>query len=131
MSKRMYTFESGKILRSGELVGSYDEDSRKITGLDAKLAPNIRGIIDGILRPRRLAKIPTGDEYSSEQPPPQDPKLGDKTPAYIAWLRRTKPKEAERRYSGRKVSLEASASVSGDIPEVPMDNPEEHWGPHQ
>ena len=58
-----------------------------------------------------------------EQPPPQDPKLGDKTPAYIAWLRRTNPKEAEKRYSGRKISADAPLSAPGDIPE--KDIPEE------
>lgn len=127
MSKRTYTFEGGKILRKGELVGEYDEDSRKITALDGKLAPNIRGIIGEMLRPKGKPLI----ETLVEPPPVQDPKLGDKTPAYMAWLKRSRPKEAETRYFGRKVSENASLSTTGDIPEVPMDKPEEHWGPHQ
>jgi hypothetical protein len=127
MSKRTYTFEGGRILRRGEDVGTYDEDTRKITSLDGKLTPNIRGIIDLMLRPTGKTLV----EVFTEPPPPQDPKLGDKTPAYIAWLKRAHPKEAETRYSGRKISESASVSTHGDIPEIPMDKPEEHWGPHQ
>ena len=53
--------------------------------------------------------------------------MGDKTPAYMAWLRRTNPAEAERRYHGRKVSLDAPPTKEGDIPKIPMDEPEEEW----
>lgn len=126
MSKRTYTFENGKILRNGEPVGSFNEESRQIEQLNEELPPNVRGIIEGMLRSgTREADDP---EYSSEQPPPQDPKLGDKTPEYVAWLKRTNPKEAEKRYAGRRVNLEAPASEPGDIPAKEMpEEPKEEW----
>lgn len=38
-------------------------------------------------------------------PPAQDPLLGDKTPAYVEWLRDNAPVEFHRRYAGRKTHL--------------------------
>ena len=43
-------------------------------------------------------------------------------------LRRTNPKQADKRYHGRKVSLEASPSSQGDIPEKDMpEEKSEEW----
>lgn len=49
-------------------------------------------------KPEALTKSPT-------EPPALDPTLGDKTPAYVEWLRDNKPKEFEKRYKGRKTHL--------------------------
>jgi hypothetical protein len=38
-------------------------------------------------------------------PPELDPLLGDKTPAYVEWLRDNAPVEFHRRYAGRKTHL--------------------------
>lgn len=38
-------------------------------------------------------------------PPEVDPLLGDKTPAYVEWLRDNAPVEFHRRYAGRKTHL--------------------------
>jgi hypothetical protein len=37
--------------------------------------------------------------------PDLDPMLGDKTPAYVEWLRDNDPEEFARRYSGRRTHL--------------------------
>ena len=60
--------------------------------------------------------------------PPQDPRMGDKTPAWRAWFRMTHTQdEYQKRYAGRKVSDEPGPLYGGgDIPEsqVWKDNPE-------
>ena len=38
-------------------------------------------------------------------PPELDPMLGDKTPAYVEWLRDNAPVEFHRRYAGRRTHL--------------------------
>lgn len=38
-------------------------------------------------------------------PPEMDPMLGDKTPAYVEWLRDNAPVEFQRRYAGRRTHL--------------------------
>lgn len=41
----------------------------------------------------------------STVPPELDPLQGDKTPAYVEWLRDNAPVEFQRRYAGRKTHL--------------------------
>lgn len=41
-----------------------------------------------------------------DEEPKQEPSMGDKTPAWMAWLKRTKPKEFAARYAGRTVNTE-------------------------
>jgi hypothetical protein len=38
-------------------------------------------------------------------PPDLDPAFGDKTPAYVEWLRDNAPVEFHRRYAGRRTHL--------------------------
>ena len=47
------------------------------------------------------------DQAAAEkpQPPAMDPQAGDKTPAYVEWLRDHNPQEFERRYKNRKTHL--------------------------
>jgi hypothetical protein len=49
------------------------------------------------------AEIPATSQATV--PPEMDPQLGDKTPAYVEWLRDNAPVEFQRRYAGRKTHL--------------------------
>lgn len=40
-----------------------------------------------------------------QEPPKLDPMLGDKTPAYVEWLKENDPAEFERRYADRLTHL--------------------------
>ena len=42
-------------------------------------------------------------QTTANDPPAQDPTMGDKTPAYVEWMFKNKPEEAKKRYAGRKV----------------------------
>jgi hypothetical protein len=140
VSKTTYQFKEGIIFRRGEEVGHYDEETNAITSLREDLPKQIRGILGNklaglkargkplieVLAPRPA--VTAESEYSSYQPPPapeMDPKLGDKTPAYIEWMRKYKPQEAEQRYHNRKFSAEAQSKPSGDV-DIP-DEPKEVW----
>lgn len=48
-------------------------------------------------------KVTTSIGISIDPEPPKDHR-GDKTPAYIDWLFRNRPEEANRRYANRKIS---------------------------
>lgn len=49
--------------------------------------------------------VETPTSSQSTVPPDMDPMLGDKTPAYVEWLRDNAPVEFRRRYAGRKTHL--------------------------
>ena len=49
------------------------------------------------------AKQKTKSDVNPE--PPQDPRFGDKTPAWARWLRETDPEAFEKRFAGRKINL--------------------------
>jgi hypothetical protein len=56
-------------------------------------------------------------------PPEMHPKLGDKTPAYVNWIRTYFPAEYEERYKGRKTHLTTGINphvTAGDIPQGHM-----------
>ncbi len=36
--------------------------------------------------------------------PPMDPRMGDKTPAWMQWLRDTHPEDFKKRYQNRKTA---------------------------
>ena len=141
--KRTYTFFEGKILRKGLVIGHYDQDTREVSNLDPALPKQMRSIINGMLwRVERPKGNPLVEVFSREKeqsefeskypippPPPMDPKLGDKTPAYIQWFMKTHPDKFMTRYKGRKFDMHAEIKPPGDIPELPMDKPEEQWGP--
>jgi hypothetical protein len=56
-----------------------------------------------VLTDTEPAKTPASSQ--STVPPDMDPMLGDKTPAYVEWLRDNAPVEFHRRYAGRKTHL--------------------------
>jgi hypothetical protein len=56
-----------------------------------------------VLTDTEPAEIPAASQ--SAVPPALDPEMGDKTPAYVEWLRDNAPVEFQRRYAGRKTHL--------------------------
>lgn len=56
-----------------------------------------------VLTDTRPVEVP--ETSQSTVPPEMDPLLGDKTPAYVEWLRDNAPVEFHRRYAGRKTHL--------------------------
>ena len=60
---------------------------------------------------RKTAKQPApvaaepGQPASIPPAPEMDPMAGDKTPAFVEWLRDFYPEEFARRYAGRKTHL--------------------------
>ena len=75
------------------------------------------------------------NEFASSQAPPappQDPRLGDKTPAYMEWLGHYHPDEYKKRYKGRKTHLNAGVQpkigLLGDVPDDHFKaDPAEEW----
>ena len=78
----------------------------------------------------------------TNEPPEQDPRMGDKTPAFVEWMFKHKPEEAKKRYAGRKVLgvqlplgldkvptfTKTVEKSGGDIPESSMAKEEpEQW----
>lgn len=51
------------------------------------------------------APTETPETSNATLPPEMDPMLGDKTPAYVEWLRDNAPVEFQRRYAGRRTHL--------------------------
>lgn len=52
-----------------------------------------------------IAPTETPETSHTTVPPEMDPMLGDKTPAYVEWLRDNAPVEFQRRYAGRRTHL--------------------------
>ena len=56
-----------------------------------------------VLTDTEPADVPASSQATV--PPELDPLLGDKTPAYVEWLRDNAPVEFHRRYAGRRTHL--------------------------
>jgi hypothetical protein len=148
--KSTYEFRNGDIYRRGDLVGTYDTVTNTLVELRSDLPKQIRSILSNKLAGMSRTAVNetqmvnpaiSTNEFASYQPVPNalkrnmtvpdaprmDPKLGDKTPAYVEWMYRWFPVDAEARYRGRKVSLDAVSDMGADIPKIPMDEPEEEW----
>lgn len=117
----VYTLEDGAILRHGEPVGRYDIKTGEIKDLDSIVPPQVTPILKRMIADElKLESEPAEELVSVKQdptepmepsPPPQevpkapemDPRLGDKTPAYMEWLAKFFPEDYKKRYAGRKV----------------------------
>jgi hypothetical protein len=51
--------------------------------------------------------------------PEQDPRYGDKTPAFIAWMFANRPEEAKKKYGGRVIQGIRMPLVIEKVPELP------------
>ena len=114
-----YTLEDGTILRHGEPVGRYDLKTGEIKDLDSSLAPQVPSILKRMIADELMLESEDAVSVKQEDPtqpmepspPPQevppapemDPRLGDKTPAYMEWLAKFFPEDFKKRYAGRKV----------------------------
>ena len=80
---------------------------------------------EAIAREQAVSLLGPGsrEEYASHQPPPpppMDPRLGDKTPAWMEWLGHYFPEEFRKRFKGRKTHLTTGINPhlsTGDVPE--------------
>lgn len=131
-----YKLEGGNILRKGEIVGKYDVQTGTLIELREDLPKQMRKIISNMLRPvvPQVHEQPSSitgpsEEYASNyipKPPPMHPKYGDKTPAYVEWMRHYKPDEAAKLYKGRQLGIPEPSG--GDIPASHMGaEPAEEW----
>jgi hypothetical protein len=74
---------------------------------------------------------PTPPPQDVPPEPEMDPRLGDKTPAYMEWLAKFYPEDFKKRYAGRKVFgermppviTEAKVRESNPLPPVGSDVP--------
>jgi hypothetical protein len=152
----MATYEvtrDGKILRGKEEIGFVNLSTGAIT--TPPLAPvaitHIKSQVFDLMMARRSEPDPSAppasngqeaatippppDEFSSYQPPPaprMDPKLGDKTPAYIEWFKKYFPDDYVAKYKGRRTHLTTGVnphlSGPGDVPETHFGkDPEAEW----
>lgn len=65
-------------------------------------------------------------QTTANEPPDQDPTMGDKTPAYVEWMFKHKPDEAKKIYAGRKVmgvQLPFKIEKTPEFPKLPDTTP--------
>jgi hypothetical protein len=134
---------NGQITDSGEVIGWVEGGTNLIFKEGVEVSGQARGYLERLLNPEgpEEATPPSeGGPGDATEPPPQphapeippapkqDPRMGDKTPAYREWFRKHHTQEEyEKRYGGRKVSdTPGPLYGGGDIPEEQTwkDNPE-------
>jgi hypothetical protein len=130
---------NGQITDNGEPIGWVEGGTNLIFKEGVEVSGQARGYLERLLNPEegkppvevceeeaREAMNPAPPDFYPE--PPQDPRMGDKTPAWRNWFRMTHSQdEYQKRYAGRKVS-DAPGPLygGGDIPaeQTWKDNPE-------
>lgn len=113
-----YTLENSLLLKDGAPIARYDEETNTVRSpkyLPVRDSGPIRKLIAqlGKDKPRFALgalenKTPRSESGQSgaagknvPQAPEKDPAAGDKTPAYVAWMKKYHPAEYETRYAGR------------------------------
>jgi hypothetical protein len=142
MSK--YTLENGAIMADGQQIARHDAARNVVVSLEPlhhKVKSSISRLIDpnpdyeveavqesSVIPPEPgpkdvIPEVPAPIE-AMETPPATDPALGDKTPAYVEWFRRThSAEEFAAKYRGRKIpgnldSALAEPVISNHMPTV-------------
>ena len=151
MAKYVVT-ANGEILRDEEVIGSFNVETGQITvppGMAASAENYIKAQVFDLVVARLKGKagadekhegLPPGLADLPERPPPSevppapemDPKLGDKTPAYMQWLGTYFPEKYKEQFKGRKTHLTTGLnphlSQSGDVPDSHFrKEPDEEW----
>lgn len=67
-------------------------------------------------KPKNLEEGHTSPAPDVPPPPPQDPRYGDKTPAYVEYMFKFFPDQAKQLYGGRKVMGKLLPPVISDVP---------------
>jgi len=142
---------NGQITDEGKAIGWVEGGTNLIFKEGVEISGQARAYLERLLKPEE-GKPPVedfeeedtkasqnrtqSDATRSDVPPApeMDPRLGDKTPAYMQWLRTHFPEEYAKRYKGRKVSdTPGPLYGGGDIPEEQIwkDNPEVWFKPQK
>lgn len=132
---------NGQITDEGNAIGWVEGGTNLIFQEGVEVSGQARAYLERLLKAAEGESVEVFEEEQAPDPerarpappsfypePPQDPRMGDKTPAWRAWFRMTHTQdEYQKRYAGRKVSDEPGPLYGGgDIPEsqVWKDNPE-------
>src|SRR5262245_392862 len=126
----------GQIRKGEAVVGFYDPATGRIEEpgkFPQGALSAIKSLILDEVIAQRIAHQPPAPPEAGEQhtaatmraafapdippEPPMDPRMGDKTPAYMEWLSKYHPELYEARYKGRKTPVgKVPWSGQGDIP---------------
>ncbi len=114
-----YTLENSVFAKDGEPIARYDDetntvrspkylpvrDSGPIRKLIAQLGKDkpkfALGALEKTTAPAKNGQSGEAGNKVPEAPPERDPAAGDKTPAYIVWMKKYHPAEYDTRYAGR------------------------------
>ena len=128
---------SGNITRGEEIVGTFDPTTGQILTMvfpEGALSTVKALVLDAIIEsriahqpaaPPEAGPVHTAEAMKAAVPrdvppaPEQHPRLGDKTPAYMAWLAKYHPDQFQERYKGRRTHITTGINPhlsAGDIP---------------
>lgn len=128
--------EDGKVLEEGKEVGRFNEHNELILNKGAEVSGQAQSYLErkhksqeiGVVEPpeddlppatKKVMEKKADEEAEEDKGPKQDPRMGDKTPAYAKWLAKNKPEEFKKRYAGRKVMGVQLPPVIKEIPKFP------------
>lgn len=126
---------AGNIFCEDAVVGTFSLDNGQIF-LEKELAASaentVKALIFDLLVKKLVAPaVEVKDDPKIPPPPDMDPRLGDKTPAYMAWMETHFPEKYKEQYKGRRTHLTTGRNPHLDFRDVPdeyfgRDPSEEH-----